>query len=261
MHRVPKGKSRIMHASNPNLKFKGKDTGTSDRNNASQLSAMGCVISNYGNFPPPFSVKIIGPMYGDNFGLYTWCLDITGCDELSSVSWEYSVDGINYYTSNNAPFPTPQTSGNYCVSGVLPWNQTLYIRVTATCLDGPTFTDWTAVYNYEDDFPCNPNILEPQSKKTQFMENLASHENFIIYPNPARDILHIDTSLENISLIEVYDNHGRLIELLNRNDSGISQGNTESDNSLNISHYLPGIYFIRANNGEIVVSQSFIKYE
>jgi hypothetical protein len=90
---------------------------------------------------------------------------------LSSTTWEFSVDGINYYSSD-APFPIPQVSDNYCVSGVLPWNQTLYIRVTATCLDGSTVIDWTAVYNYQDDFPCDPNILNPQTKETEFPKHI-----------------------------------------------------------------------------------------
>jgi hypothetical protein len=255
------GGERIEHFSNPDVKFRSKKTGTSTRNNAQQLSDMACIVADYVGFTPPFSVRIDGPLYGNNFDLYTWCLDLTSCNELSSVTWEYSVDGINYFTSINAPFPTPQSSGNYCVSGVLPWNQTLYIRVNAICIDGTPFTAWTAIFNYSVDFPCDPNILEPQSKNAKFQDYFTSNENFMLYPNPAKDIIYFETNLENIKFIEVYDNTGRLIDFINLNTNSSRQYNIKVGNSLNLSQYKPGTYYIRAHNAELVVSQSFIKHE
>jgi hypothetical protein len=59
----------------------------------------------------------------------------------------------------------------------------------------------------------------------------------------------------------VYDNKGRLKDLIKLSQNGITNKNNEAEKTLNLTHYKPGTYYIRVHNDELVVSQSFIKHE
>ncbi|MDV7399623.1 hypothetical protein RZS08_49875, partial [Arthrospira platensis SPKY1] len=108
--------------SNPDVKFKGKGTGVkNERNNAAQLSAMGCIIADYRDFTPPLSVTISGPSVGDNSSNYTWCVNIFNCPNPASIVWEYSLDGFDFYTI---------ATNELCVIASLPFFSSLWMRVT-----------------------------------------------------------------------------------------------------------------------------------
>lgn len=246
--------SRIMHFSNPEVEFKNRATGVADeRNNAEQLSVQGCTISDYRDFIPPFGIRIDGPLYGDNQGLYTWCLDVTSCNELASVTWEYSLDGFNYSTS--PPFPIPFPIGNNCVRGTLPWNQSLWIRATAVCSNGDITTDFLYVYNFDEDFPCGPQKLLGEHSEQIELEAVVDSFEIYVFPNPSSDELNIVIDDLNISTVEILDQRGRLVYSRSYKDKG------ELTNRIDVSSFKGGAYWIRTQGENYVKTKMFIKYE
>ena len=244
----------IMHFSNPDVEFKNRATGVAgERDNAAQLSAQGCTISNYRDFIPPFGIRIDGPLYGDNQGLYTWCLDVTSCKELASVTWEYSLDGFNYSTS--PPFPIPFPIGNNCVRGTLPWNQSLWIRATAVCSNGDISTDFLYVYNYDEDFPCGPQKLLGEHSEQVELEAVADSSEIYVFPNPSSDELNIVIDDLDISTVEIFDQQGRLVYSRSYKDKW------ELTNQIDVSSFKGGAYWIRTQGQNCVKTKIFIKYE
>jgi len=68
-------------------------------------------------------------------------------------------------------------------------------------------------------------------------------QNFIIYPNPSSDVLHVKSLNTNLHSIEIVDFNGRLIQKLS----------TESSlKSIDVSSFAEGIYFVRINHAKTI---------
>ena len=68
-------------------------------------------------------------------------------------------------------------------------------------------------------------------------------QNFIIYPNPSSDVLHVKSLNTNLHSIEIIDFNGRLIQKLS----------TESSlKSIDVSSFAEGIYFVRINHAKTI---------
>lgn len=68
-------------------------------------------------------------------------------------------------------------------------------------------------------------------------------QNFIIYPNPSSDVLHVKSLNTNLHSIEIVDFNGRLIQKLS----------TESSlKSIDVSSFAEGIYFVRINHEKTI---------
>ena len=74
-----------------------------------------------------------------------------------------------------------------------------------------------------------------------------------MYPNPIKNQFHIDlnTIKESINRMAIYDNMGRLVQVLN---------NLETE-SMNAVHFdaAPGVYFIQVQTSENILTQKIIK--
>jgi hypothetical protein len=70
---------------------------------------------------------------------------------------------------------------------------------------------------------------------------------FKIYPNPAHNILNIETEISESVYIEIYNLSGNKIS---------HQLMTGANHSINISNFASGIYFIKIGNAV----QKFVKY-
>ena len=70
-----------------------------------------------------------------------------------------------------------------------------------------------------------------------------------ISPNPAEDILHVQSDL-TIGSIAIYDVQGRMIN---------AQETVEKALELNVSHYVPGIYFLKLKIGNGYQTEKFVK--
>jgi hypothetical protein len=80
------------------------------------------------------------------------------------------------------------------------------------------------------------------------IEEISTNGNVVIYPNPAVDILHINTSTD-IDQIQFFSLSGQLIH------SQYSNGNQID---LNISEFEPGIYFIKVFSSNTVITKKLI---
>lgn len=70
-------------------------------------------------------------------------------------------------------------------------------------------------------------------------------DNINIYPNPAKDILHIGVK-DNVLSIEIYNTVGQLVK-------------TTKDKSLNVSTLAKGVYFIKIKTDKNEISTKFVK--
>ena len=74
-----------------------------------------------------------------------------------------------------------------------------------------------------------------------------------IYPNPVDDILYIETN-ENIEEIVIYDVKGsKVYEQVNKSVS------VSMSESISVSSLKPGVYFVKINCGDTVLTDKFIK--
>ena len=76
----------------------------------------------------------------------------------------------------------------------------------------------------------------------------APHQSILCYPNPSSDFLHIETSYEKNTLVQVFDLTGQKIMESCFNDQHFQ---------LNISNLSPSIYLLKISQGE---ESSFIKF-
>ncbi len=254
------GGSRILHFSNPDVEFGGKDTGVSNsRENADQLSSMACTIADYRYAPPPMNVNITGPTSGINGQNYTWCANVSSCNNVSSYSWSYSLDGSTYYSLSTS---------SSCLTSNLPNNSNVYYRVTVTCADGQTDTDWHHVDN-GDTPPCSPCLKESveteagfdntSKKKTQLEEFSTVNKVDVVdlFPNPANQsiTLEFDLTSDSFVQIEVFDLTGKKVQsLINKS---VNQGHYSK--TFDISSLIDGYYFIKGNIGNQIITESVIK--
>jgi hypothetical protein len=195
----------IMHFSNPKVSFKKGETGEEGiSNNAKQLTALGCFVSNYRLDPPALTLQITGPTSGKNFDPNTWCASVSNCTGTITYKWEASIDGYNYTTYAN----TAQ-----CLTGSLPFQQDLYLRVTATCSDGRKITDFIWVEN-KNKHCIHCIIQDPCGENTSSYISKSNDEvNYTITPNPVNSTLEFDF-YENDnckSKIEIIDMFGKVI--------------------------------------------------
>jgi hypothetical protein len=83
--------------------------------------------------------------------------------------------------------------------------------------------------------------------------NLNENKNLNIYPNPTSDEIYIDITgnSSEVSSIQIFNLLGEIL---------FSSGNNISVKStIQVSDFKPGLYFIRLELGDVVVSKSFIK--
>jgi hypothetical protein len=248
-------KHKILHFSNPDVKLKNKPTGVPNQNNnEDQISAEACHVSNYLDYVPPFSVNISGPNFGQNNVLYTWCANLTSCNNLTSIVWEYSTDGFTYSTT--PPFPAPLPAGDLCVQGILPWNEDLYIRVTATCEDGSTDMDWHFTQNNNQAFPCGGAQLNRKSEQIDFEAKSSASGGvltkpgfFRAYPNPVMEELTIEFQVagdEKVNM-ELIDPTGKRIGSIVQNSSYLAGKQIET---IDMTSLPSGYYFLHVKIGE-----------
>lgn len=73
-------------------------------------------------------------------------------------------------------------------------------------------------------------------------------EDFILSPNPVKDILTIHNLNSKIESVQIFNHSGQLV--MNQNKAG---------NLINVSHLNPGTYLVKINTGKKVISKKFIK--
>lgn len=146
-----------------------------------------------------------------------------------------AIDYVVFNTVNNYPFGPTFTdysapySVPYCTSG------NYYVTATIHYLNGTTST---ASYYQQG---CNSKYPMKSA-----MEEEVHSEEITLYPNPATDVLNIETTLD-IDAIQVYSAGGKLIE-------------TYTEKHMDVSRLEKGYYFIHLlKDGTVLSTQTFTK--
>ena len=116
----------------------------------------------------------------------------------------------------------------------------------------PYLTDGTPEHSFEI-----TNIQENGPELTfhvHFYNNgvgdYALEDNVTLYPNPAKDVVNVQCTMNNSQSVEVYDVFGKLIRTVNA-DGGLTR--------VNVSDLAPGMYFVRVATDKGAVTKQFVK--
>lgn len=231
LNTLPSGESRILYYSNPDVEYKNKETGTTDRDNARQFDEQAATVAAFRDFTPPLAVSISGPLYGDNSGTYTWTSSVSNGVAPYTYLWEYSTDGFNYSSFGTSTSVTAQ----------LPYNNDLHLRLTVTDSNEAEATDFHFTSNNDGD-TCIKCLDSDSTLITDSVETF-------IYPNPSESEINVvyETKVSNIDVnIVIYDFMGTVV---------FSKINTVPEmgrytDQLNISGLSNGQYILKIQSGE-----------
>ncbi|MBK8682664.1 MAG: T9SS type A sorting domain-containing protein [Chitinophagales bacterium] len=80
--------------------------------------------------------------------------------------------------------------------------------------------------------------------------NIEAENTFTLYPNPAKDIITIETNYSTEKTFYITDALGKLIQTIHTSENTIT---------IELNHYSSGIYFIKMDDGYNSVTQKFVK--
>ena len=108
------------------------------------------------------------------------------------------------------------------------------IQVQANCGDG-NLSDWSASIT----------VQTTDVGIVSYLEN-----SITLFPNPANDVINVQSTMFKVQSIEVIDVYGKLINTVNVVDN---------PTRINVSGLANGMYFVRVTTEEGVVTKNFIK--
>jgi hypothetical protein len=142
------------------LSFPTQKGTAAGNDNARMMRDNACVVSQFRL--NPLSINISGPGCLPSTSTGTWCVNISNCPSVQSISWQRSYDGWNYTSIGNTS----------CIS-TTHFEPNTYLRVTVNCTGGQTAT---ANYTVSTCYYRVVNNEEVKAEKTPEIE---------VYPNPA----------------------------------------------------------------------------
>jgi PKD repeat protein len=155
-------------------------------------------------------------------GIYTVTQTVNGCTSLAA-----SISAAPF----NAPSVTFASLNDVCINapivtltGGIPAGGTYSgIAVTAGQFDPFTagFGTFAINYNYTDENGCSGNATQNISVGCAGLDETSGNL-LSIYPNPTSGQFTISSSLELISEINVYDQTGRLIQVISKNENQVN---------------------------------------
>ena len=198
---------------------------TLDAGNLPNLNYLNCGLGFITNLNIANSVKIQTLRCNDNQ------LTEIDCNALSHLETLYCENNplLSLYAKNNAI----ESTLNYGLSETLQY----------ICLDE------SQVSAYQAQLP-NPNCIINSACSTLANTDFSNETELIIYPNPVSEILNIQSNLEKVTSIQVYNTLGQMV-LTNSQNSNISE--------INVSVLTAGKYFIKIETENNVVVKQFIK--
>jgi hypothetical protein len=251
-------RGRIQYFSNPDVIYINNPTGTSTHNDvARKLEEEAPIVEAFRFYTPPFSAYIAGPAKGDNLGIYTWSAVVSNGIPPYTYLWKYSLDGYNY----NGTLGTTSS-----ITGPLPYDNDLYLKLTVTSSDGQQVIDYHTTINLDAGFKSTEVNSDIDIKQWQeeferkfstnnsvYMENEGLE--FSIYPNPATEFVTINYFIpeEKFVSIRIYDAQGQLIENL---VNAVQYGNKQIE--LTTSNLPHGVYFCELYVGQEILTQKLI---
>ena len=160
---------------------------------------------------------------------------ITGI--ITGNNWELWVDCImedNVVSGATSPDMTtgvPLTIGNY------------YLGDNGDHREFDGIIDEVRIYNRE----LNLNEIDVLCKNGVGVETLTKDEiNVSVYPNPANDIVTIESNDFELEKVEVYNSFGSLVL------------SDENSNEINVVDLVSGVYFVKAYSGDSILTRKLI---
>ena len=167
-------------------------------------------------------------------------LHASTCDAHSiTIGWNANGNAtswnIRYRVENGSWSSATSTTNSYVISGLVA--ETVYeIQVQANCGDG-NLSEW-----------CEPIHISTTIEVgiDSWLESSVS-----LYPNPAREYIDIRVDGDlNVTMMEVYDVYGKLINTVNVIDN---------PTRINVSSLANGMYFVRVTTEAGSVTKTFVK--
>lgn len=122
------------------------------------------------------------------------------------------------------------------------------IKTKSTLVLGNSFSNSVKIY-FDYNFPINTNIATTTVSNSLTTEDFNFSNYFIIYPNPAKNILKIENKQDiEVSSISVYNSLGQLILLI-----------TKPNKIIDISELKLGVYFVKIITEKGISSSTFLK--
>jgi hypothetical protein len=157
-------------------------------------------------------------------------IHVTWTDNAGVSQWNLQ------YRPLNGDWTTVVVTGlpEYNITGLVN-GEDYEVRVQAVC-DGNVVSEWSATLT----------ATASNSGLDSWLENSVS-----LYPNPAKEYVDIRTNGDlNVTAMEVYDVYGKLINTVNV---------VENPTRINVSNLADGMYFVRVNTEEGMVTKTFVK--
>jgi hypothetical protein len=167
-------------------------------------------------------------------GLHTTTVE----NESIAIAWDANANvnswNIQYRMQNGTWNSATSNTNSYTITG-LTGDKNYEIQVQANCGDG-NVSDWSASITAHTTNVGIENWLE---------------NNVTLFPNPAREYIDIRVDGDlNVSMMEVYDVYGKLINTVN---------DIDTPTRINVSGLADGMYFVRVTTDKGVVTKSFVK--
>ena len=233
---------RIQHFSNPNVNFSGVPTGTTDsRDNASIIRGAFCTVAN--NMPNPswsLSTTVQGggniknccaSIYEPQSGLGGLFLTIEGTPPYS-YSWSLADNfSGNFYA-------LPETSS--CITVQLNSGDIKQLQVVVTSSDGLQLTKTVTLRGGKLFFPFRPTTTKSNNDLVEFYPNPVSKELQIVLPT---------NTFDPVTDLNLMDQQGKIIKQYKE---------LITDTQIDVSNYPVGLYLVKYNIGDRIITNKII---
>jgi len=215
------------------------------------ITVAGMIISDT-LYPPTVSI-VVSPLYASatiNLTAHFQPSQVEPCatptgvsvsafdDQSISLVWDDDADvnswNIQYRPVGGTLSSATATTNSYTITGLAP--ETEYqIQVQADCGDG-NVSDWSAAVT---------------ATTTVGIENWLLNS-ISLYPNPAKEVVYVQCTINNVQIesIEVFDVYGKLLQTVSM---------TPETNTINVSGFAAGMYFVRVTTEQGAATKSFVK--
>lgn len=258
-------KVRIMHLSNPTIKYAGVYTGDWDKNNANQVSLMKNDVANFRNDPPlPFSASInmVNPLYCETNGTAT-ALPTCGTPpyQYQWYTTSYPIGSSSWQTLG-----TTQSIGTYIpVSSYGLYSRAYKVVVTDAGSNVATVIKYSHSYCEEQQTwePVEPFLAEGSNSGTNqpiVVENssvgVSDRPKAKISPNPNKGEFNLELTgfVQEEVVIFLVDISGKMVTKLH---DGVINGNQVIPVILD-QKIAKGIYFVKIKGTATNLSKKVI---
>ena len=255
VHNLPLGFDRILHYSNPDVKYRRKETGvTGTRNNALQLRNNGCTVADFRQTADdPLMISISGPPEVCLTSSVQFFAEEIGGDAPAPYTYIWETA-----SSILGPYQTAGTSSSLTLYGSGVIGEIIYIRLTVTSNDNQVAEEFHILECVGPvGISCEQSLIsnEGDIKVTAALPGLY----WSVFPNPAQNNLEFNILLERpyTSLkIDLLDQNGRLLEGIGFREMETGKHSTRFD----ISNQPSGLYFVRITSPYGTTGTTIIKH-